>query len=172
MRWDNFGSQLDRKSKTWFFTFLNVYISWIKREKVLISQLSPLKFRYFADQNEPKGEPYESEFWQFSKFFGNLRTMTLEGKKETRQMTPLFSSTVWALTVCDIYFCIWKLSKFIFMESPLWSILVYKLPEFWRWKLWDKNFVPFDSGNVNIEESKIQVLLFLSSLDQILKFSG
>ena len=29
-------------------------------------------------------------------------------------MTPIFSSTFWALTVCDIYFCIWKLLKFIF----------------------------------------------------------
>ena len=49
----NFGiySQLDRKSKTWFFTFLCVYVCWIKRDKILISQLSPPKFRYFADQN-------------------------------------------------------------------------------------------------------------------------
>ena len=29
MRSDKFGSQLDRKSKTWFFTFLNVCVSWI-----------------------------------------------------------------------------------------------------------------------------------------------
>ena len=69
--WDyleNFGicSQLDRKSKTWFFTFLNVYIFWIERDKILISQLSPPKFRYFADQNGPKGRPRENEFWQFS----------------------------------------------------------------------------------------------------------
>ena len=54
--WDypeNFGihSQLDRKSKTWIFTFLNVYVCWIERDKILISQLSPPKFRYFADQN-------------------------------------------------------------------------------------------------------------------------
>ena len=58
--WDypeNFGicSQLDRKSKTCFFTFLNVYIFWIERDKILISQLSPPKFRYFADQNGSKG---------------------------------------------------------------------------------------------------------------------
>ena len=47
--WDypeHFGiySQLDRKSKTWFFIFLNVYVSWIERDKILISQLSPPKF--------------------------------------------------------------------------------------------------------------------------------
>ena len=38
---------------------------------------------------------------------------------------PHFSSTFWALTVCDIQFCIWKLPKFIFMGSsfcPFWSV--------------------------------------------------
>ena len=50
---EHFGiySQLNRKSKTWFFIFLNVYISWKERNKILVSQLSPPKFRYFADQN-------------------------------------------------------------------------------------------------------------------------
>ena len=69
--WDsreNFGIyyQLDRKSKTWFFTFLSMYVFWIERGKILILQLSPPKFRYFADQNGPKGGPHENEFWQFS----------------------------------------------------------------------------------------------------------
>ena len=60
-------SQLDRKSKTWFFTFLNVHISRIERDKILISQHSPSKFRYFADQNGPReNEPHENAFWQFS----------------------------------------------------------------------------------------------------------
>ena len=69
--WDypeNFGiySQLRRKSKTWFFTFLNLYVSWIERYKILILQLSPPKFRYFAYQNGPKEGPHNNEFWQFS----------------------------------------------------------------------------------------------------------
>ena len=39
--WDyleHFGiySQLNRKSKTWFFIFLNVYISWIERDKIQV----------------------------------------------------------------------------------------------------------------------------------------
>ena len=50
-------------------------------------------------------------------YFGNLRTITKERNKEIRQMTPFFSSTFWALTVCEIHFCIWKLLKFIFMGS-------------------------------------------------------
>ena len=36
MRSDKFGSQLDRKSKTWFFTFPNMYISQIEWEKIPI----------------------------------------------------------------------------------------------------------------------------------------
>ena len=48
-----------------------------------------------------------------------------------------------------------KLSKFIFMGSSFFlSILVCKIPEFWRCKLWDENFVSFDSGNIHIKESK------------------
>ena len=63
--WDypeNFGIcfQLDRKTKTYFFTFFNVYIFWIERNKILISQLSPPKFGYFADHNGPKGGPHEN----------------------------------------------------------------------------------------------------------------
>ena len=55
MRSDKFGSQLSWKSKTWSFTFLHVYVSWTERDKILISQLSPPKFKYFTDQNVPKG---------------------------------------------------------------------------------------------------------------------
>ena len=70
--WDyheHFGiySQLDRKSKTWFFIFLNVYVSRIEQNKMLISQLSPPKFRYFADQNWPKGDPMKMNFDNFQK---------------------------------------------------------------------------------------------------------
>ena len=40
-------------------------------------------------------------------------------------MAQFFSSTFWGLTVCDIYFCIWKLLKFIFMGfsfHPFWPV--------------------------------------------------
>ena len=52
-----FGSQFDWKSKTSLFTFLNVYVFWIEWDKILISQLSPLKFRYFTDQKRPGEGP-------------------------------------------------------------------------------------------------------------------
>ena len=65
---ENFGIyyQLDTASNTWFFTFLNVYVSWIKQDKIMISKFSLPKFRYFSDQNGLKGGPHENEFWQFS----------------------------------------------------------------------------------------------------------
>ena len=52
-----FGSQLERKSKTWFITFLYEYVSWVEQDKILFSQLTPPKFRYFADQNGQKEDP-------------------------------------------------------------------------------------------------------------------
>ena len=63
-------------------------------------------------------------------FLDNLRAITQEGSTETRQMTH-FLSTFLTLTVCNIHFYIWKWSKFIFLWSPLWSILVCKIPQFW-----------------------------------------
>ena len=50
------------------------------------------------------------------------------------------------------------------MGFLLWFVLIYKIPKFWRWKLWDQNFVLLNSGGMHIKESKKkQVLLFLSS---------
>ena len=64
---ENFGiySQLDRKSKTWFFTFLNMFISGTERDKILISQLSPSISSYFADQSGPKVDPMKKDFDNF-----------------------------------------------------------------------------------------------------------
>ena len=66
MRSDKFGSKLDWKRKTWFLTFLNMYVSWIEQDKILISQLSPPKLKYFAHKKGPKGVTHENEFWHFS----------------------------------------------------------------------------------------------------------
>ena len=63
-------------------------------------------------------------------FLDNLRTITQEGSTETRQMTP-FLSTFSDLTVCNIHYYIWKWSKFIFLWSSLWSLLICKIPQFW-----------------------------------------
>ena len=90
MRSDNFGSQLHWKSKIWIFAFLNVYISWIEQDKILISQLSPPKFRYFTDQNGPKGGPHENEFWS-----------QIELKKEMKKWghLPSFLFSFWVMVL-------------------------------------------------------------------------
>ena len=59
-----------------------------------------------------------------------LRTITQKENMETRQMSPFFSFTFSDLTVRNIHFWNWKYSKFIFMCSPLWPILVCKIPHF------------------------------------------
>ena len=73
--WDyaeHFGisSQLVRKSKTCFFVFLTVHVSWIEPDEILTSQLSLPKFRYFADQNGPKRDPMKinSDNFQMKKW--------------------------------------------------------------------------------------------------------
>ena len=53
------------KVKPAFFIFLNAYVSCIEQDKILISQLSPPKLRYFAEQNDPKYRPHENEFENF-----------------------------------------------------------------------------------------------------------
>ena len=105
MRSDKFGSQLDRKSKTWFFTFLNVYVSWIDRDKILISQLSPPKFRYFADQNGPKGDPMKTnfEFFQIQKWISKtVRAQKVNERNEVICLVSFFPSWVMVLNLLKI----------------------------------------------------------------------
>ena len=63
-------------------------------------------------------------------FLENLRTIIKEGNMETRQMTPFYSSTFSAVTVCNIQLCIWKLSNSITMWSLHWPILFCNIPQF------------------------------------------
>ena len=60
-------------------------------------------------------------------FLDDLLTITWEGNMETKQMAR-FLSKFSALTVFNIHFWIWKYSKFIFVWSPFWYILVWKIP--------------------------------------------
>ena len=86
-------------------------------------------------------------------FLDNLRTITQEGNMETRQMTPFFSSSFSALTVCNIHFYIWKYSKFIFM----WSILVCKISQFWA-KATDSNSPSYFSRKKTLRLLKIHIM--------------
>ena len=56
-------------------------------------------------------------------------TITREVNMITRQMTPFFLSTLWALSVCVFHFCISRSSKFSSMGSLplLYYVLVCKI---------------------------------------------
>ena len=69
-------------------------------------------------------------------------------------MTPFFSSTFWALTVCDIHFCVWKLPKFIFMGSSFRPIWHGKYLNFAGVGCEIRILFSFDSANILIKESK------------------
>ena len=80
---------------------------------------------------------------------GNLRT-----RKEKRQLDkwPHFY-LLFELKLLVIFIFVFGNVKIHRHGVPLWSILVCKIHEFWRWKLWDQNFVSFDSRNIYIKES-------------------
>ena len=127
--WDyseNFGiySQLDRTSKTWFFSFPNLYFSRIKRDKILISQLSPPKIRYFTNQNGPKGEPHENEIWQLSNakmgsfvWFSCLRPELWPLNLSFLQFFANVSKKPKAVTAIYVY--VSKSSRFTFSENGI-----------------------------------------------------
>ena len=63
MRSDKLGSQLGRKSKTCFFTILNVYVSLIERDKILISLISHLRnLGILKTTIDLRGDPIEMNF--------------------------------------------------------------------------------------------------------------
>ena len=93
----------------------------------------------------------------------NLRTITQERKKEIRQMTRFFWSTVWALAACDIHFCIWKLPKFIFMGSPYRTFWSAKYLNFRGVSCEIRILSRSIQETYTLRKVKSQVLLFLSS---------
>ena len=64
---DHFGiySQLNRKRKTWFFIFLNLYIYWIERDKILSHSFHFQNSGSFQYQNWPKRDPMKMNFDNF-----------------------------------------------------------------------------------------------------------
>ena len=85
---------------------------------------------------------------------GNLRNTTQEGKKETRQITPFFHLFFELNCLCYwfLYSKNWQNSfSWDSHFGPFWSA---KYLNFGGKKLWDQNFMPFDSRNINIQRSK------------------
>ena len=62
MRSDKFGSQLERKSKNWLFTFL-CFLNQTRQNSDLTTYTS--KIQVFCRPELTKGGPHKKEFWQF-----------------------------------------------------------------------------------------------------------
>ena len=62
-------------------------------------------------------------------FFGQFKDHNSGRNHRNYINDPIF--VYFFCSVCQIHFYIWKWSKFIFLWSPLWSILVCKIPQFW-----------------------------------------
>ena len=73
--------------------------------------------------------PRSSQNCNILTFLDNLRTVTHERNMETREMILFFSSTFSTLTVTFISEVENTKNKnsFIFLWTPLWFILVYKI---------------------------------------------
>ena len=108
--WDyseNFGiySKLDRKSKHCSCIFLNVYVSWIERDKILISQLSPLNSGILQTKMGQRGYPMKMNFDKFQ--IQKWVSLTVRARKADEKMR----SFVW----------------FSCLLSQLWSLNCQKL---------------------------------------------
>ena len=104
MRSDKFGSQLDRKSKTWFFTFLNVHAYWIEWDKFLISQLSPPILETRMDW---KGDLMKMNFdnFQIQKWISQtVRAQQVDEKNGVIYLVPFFPSWVMVLRLPKIIY--------------------------------------------------------------------
>ena len=116
MRSDKFGSQLERKSKTRFFTFLYVYVSWIEQDKIkiLISQLTPAKFRYFADQNGQRRTQWKwiLAIFKYKNKYQTVRAQKVDETNGVIWLISFFLSWVMALKLPKIvHFSIFVLTS-------------------------------------------------------------
>ena len=68
---DKFGSQIDRKIRTWFFTFLNKYASWVKMGQNSNHTVFTSKIQVFCRPVCTKGGTPWKWFWQFSNKYKN-----------------------------------------------------------------------------------------------------
>ena len=72
----------------------------------------------------------------------------------TKQMNPFFYLLFEPLLFKILILASQNCQNSFSWGLPNCSILVCKIPEFCMLKIGDQNFVPFDSGNIHIEEKK------------------
>ena len=97
-----------------FFDILIANISWTVGQTLINhiifwkSVMKTLRCMYVNSFNRLRFLVEVSTKLQKCTFLDNLRIITQEGNMRTREMTSFFSSAFSALTVCNIYVCIWK----------------------------------------------------------------
>ena len=98
---ENFGiySQRDRKSKTWFLTFLSVYISWFEwMGKILISQLSPPNLGILQTRMDQKGDPMKMNFDNFQmQTWVSWKVRAPKADEKNRVICLVFMSPSWVI---------------------------------------------------------------------------
>ena len=111
-----------KKKRTWFFTFVNGYVFWIEQEKILISQLTPPKFSYLADQNGRKLDPMKMNFGNFQiqkRVSQTVRAQKVDEKYRVICLNSIFLSWVMVLKLLKIVeFC-----KFLLTSARNLNIL-------------------------------------------------
>ena len=65
MRSDKFGSQIDKKSKTWFFTLPNMYVSWMEQEKFWSHSFHLQHSGSLQTKIDQRGDPTKMNFDNF-----------------------------------------------------------------------------------------------------------
>ena len=101
--------------------------------------------RFFADVSKKLQKVYN--FWQFKDHNSGRRY-------ENKTNNPIIFICFLSPNCLGTSFLHLKIVKIHFHGVTLLSILVCKIPEFSRWKLWEKDFLPFDSGNIDIEKNE------------------
>ena len=87
-------------------------------------------------------------------YFGQFKDHNSGKIKGNYKNDPIFF-IYFLISNCQWYsFLHLKIAKTHFHGVLLSSILFGKIPEFRRYKLWDQNFVSFDSGNIHLKESE------------------
>ena len=100
---DKFGSQIDRKIRTWFFTFLNKYASWVKMGQNSNHTVFTSKIQVFCRPVWTKGGTPWKWFWQFSNKYKNKyckqlkKNIAKEIKNGVICPVSVFLSELWSL---------------------------------------------------------------------------
>ena len=102
-------NSIKKVKSVFFFIFFDFYVSWIKRDKILISQLSPSNSRILQTRIDQRGDPIKTNFeiFQIQKWISHTdRAQKVNQKMGSFLWFPLFFPELWSLNCLKLYiFC-------------------------------------------------------------------